>query len=256
MDPDPDAGSTAVTRRPIRPALRVAMARRVLAREGCDTGIAQHVSERDDNDLVWVSPLEFGEICRAEDVAAFALDGSADGSNSRDARRYAADYIELYRRRSDVRAVVHAHSFWVMVLCALGQEIGMYNSTASLLHERQVTWSDQIDPDRTRGERVADALGDREVLLMKNHGVVIASSSIERATVLACVVEQQARLHLEASERGADEMSPAHLRSTKAAHERAYVELSWAAHVRRLRHTDPDLFHPGRPEPRLQKDQR
>ena len=110
-----------------------------------------------------------------------------------------------------------------------------------------MTWTDPIDPGRTRGQRLAEAIGDREILLMKNHGIVIASASLERAAVLACVVEQQARLHLEASTRGATEMSDDHLRSTKAAHDRVYVEHSWAAHVRRLRQTDPDFFPPPRP---------
>ncbi len=227
-------------------SFRVAMARRILAREGCDTGIAQHVSERDDAGRIWVSPLEFGECCRPDDVAAFGLDSSLDGSlDGVDAERaagYASDYIELYRRRNDVRAVVHSHSFWAMVLCARGEQIGMYNSTASLLYDRQVTWADPIDPDRSRGQRLADALGDREILLMKHHGVVIASASLERATVLACVVEQQARLHLEASGRGATEMSDDHLRSTKDAHDRAYIGHSRSAHVRRLRALDPGFF--------------
>ena len=218
------------------------MARRILAREGCDTGIAQHVSERDDAGRIWVSPLEFGECCRPDDVAAFNLDGTLGDDDAERAAGYASDYIELYRRRSDVRAVVHSHSFWAMVLCARGERIGMYNSTASMLYDRQVTWADPIDPDRSRGQRLADALGDREILLMKHHGVVIASASLERAAVLACVVEQQARLHLEASSRGADEMSDDHLRSTKAAHDRAYVGHSWSAHVRRLRELDPDFF--------------
>lgn len=221
---------------------RIALARRILAREGCDTGIAQHVSERSDSGLVWVSPLEFGECCRPEDVAAFDLDGSMSGNDAARAAAYAADYVQLYRRRPDVRAVVHSHSFWAMVLCAQGDEIGMYNSTASLLYGRQVTWTDPIGPGRSRAERLADAIGDREILLMKNHGVVIASPSLERAVVLACVVEQQARLHLEASSRGSTEMTHEHLMSTKDAHERVYVEQSWAAHIRRLRRTDPGFF--------------
>lgn len=226
-------------------SFRVAMARRILALEGCDTGIAQHVSERDDADRVWVSPLGFGECCRPADVAAFGLAGSLDDARARRAAAYAADYIELYRRRRDVRSVVHSHSFWAMVLCARGEQIGMYNSTASLLYDRQVTWADPIDPQRSRGQRLADAMGDHEILLMKNHGVVIASASLERATVLACVVEQQARLHLEANGRGATEMTDEHLRSTKEAHERVYIGESWSAHVRRLRHIDPDFFESG-----------
>lgn len=99
-------------------ALRVAMARRIMARESCDTGIAQHVSERDESDRVWVSPLEFGECRRPENVCAFDLHGVPIDLNAEQAANCTSDYVEIYRRHLNVRAVLHSHSFWAMVLCS------------------------------------------------------------------------------------------------------------------------------------------
>ncbi len=227
------------------PRFRVAMARRMLYRSGCDTGIAQHVSERaDGSDSFWVTALEHGDITTPGSVARFDFDRTMvePGADHDPPLEFAPDYIEIYQRRPDVRAVVHTHSFWAMVLCAVGEAVGMFNTTASLLAGRQVVWADDLSRERPRGQRVADALGECTVLLMRNHGLVVAAGSLEAATVLATVVEEQAHLHLEAKAHGATEMPEEHLRSTRAAHDRTYVQHTWAANVRRLRVTDPDLF--------------
>lgn len=224
---------------------RVAMARRILHRNGCDTGIPQHVSERcADADEFWVTALDHGDTTTPGCVARFdfAKQLLEPGDEHSPPLEYAPDYIEIYQRRPDVRAVVHTHSFWAMVLCAVGEPVGMFNTTASLLHERQAVWADDLDRQRPRDVRIADALGDATVLLMRNHGLVVAGQSLEEATVLAGVVEEQAHLHLEASRRGATELPLEHLRSTRTAHDATYVRQTWAADVRRLRRTDPDLF--------------
>ncbi len=229
--------------------LRVAMARRMLYRNGCDTGIAQHVSERcDGEDAFWVTALEHGDMTTPGSVAKFdfAKRLVEGGDDTDPPLEYAPDYVEVYRRRPDVTAVVHTHSFWTMVLCATGSTIGMFNTTASLLHDRQVAWADELFDPMPRGERIAAALGESTILLMRNHGLVVAGRSLEEATVLACVVEEQAHLHLEATARGGTEMPVEHLRAMFKAHDRTYVRQTWAANVRRLRSTDPDLFAPPR----------
>jgi L-fuculose-phosphate aldolase len=227
------------------PRFRVAMARRMLFRNGCDTGIAQHVSERCDGvDEFWVTALDHGDITTPGSVARFDFGKQMvePGDAHDPPLEFAPDYIEIYQRRPDVRAVVHTHSFWTMVLCAVGAPVGMFNTTASLLSGRQAVWADDLDRTRSRGDRVADALGECTVLLMRNHGLVVAAESLEAATVLATVVEEQAHLHLEATARGGSEMPDEHLHSTRRAHDRTYVKQTWAANVRRLRATDPDLF--------------
>ncbi|MEO6122341.1 MAG: class II aldolase/adducin family protein [Ilumatobacteraceae bacterium] len=224
---------------------RVAMARRMLFRNGCDTGIAQHVSERcDGEEAFWVTALEHGDMTTPRSIAKFdfAKRMLESGEVLDPPLEYAPDYIEVYEDRPDVMAVVHTHSFWTMVLCTLGETIGMFNTTASLLADQQSAWADDLFDPRPRGRRIAEALGDRSILLMRNHGLVVAAGSLEAATVLACVVEEQARLHLEATARGGTEMPPEHIRSTFKAHDRTYVRHTWAANVRRLRVTDPDLF--------------
>jgi ribulose-5-phosphate 4-epimerase/fuculose-1-phosphate aldolase len=117
----------------------------------------------------------------------------------------------------------------------------MYNTTAALLHGEQIVLHEDRSSRERRGEQIADAFGRGRVVYLANHGLVVAGRTLEEAVVTAMVVEDQAQIHLAAHPRGAAPMDEALLASTKANHERVYVHATWAAGLRRLRVTDPDL---------------
>ena len=53
-----------------------------------------------------------------------------------------------------------------------------------------------------QGQAVAEALGDRRAVLMRNHGITVAGPSIEVATVWASELERSCRLQLAATQLG------------------------------------------------------
>ena len=71
---------------------------------------------------------------------------------------------------------------------------------------------------------------------------MVAADSLEKAVVFATVAEEQARVHLGAKSHGATEMAHEHLLLLREGYDVTYVRQTWAANVRRLRRTDPDLF--------------
>jgi L-fuculose-phosphate aldolase len=86
------------------------------------------------------------------------------------------------------------------------------------------------------------ALGSRRVLLIKNHGAVIASQSLENATIEALVLEQAARYHIEATAIGGTELPEAEVRRGREAYHKYFLPNMWEANLRRLRRSDADLF--------------
>ncbi len=52
------------------------------------------------------------------------------------------------------------------------------------------------------GELISQAIGDKHALLLAHHGLLIASSSIEEACILALAFERAARMHLLAASAG------------------------------------------------------
>ena len=117
----------------------------------------------------------------------------------------------IYRRRPDVNAIVHVHSHHISVLSSIeGQTVGMYNVVSVLFHDEQATYFDDGVKPHTD---VVDALGaDKHVVLMKNHGAIVASDSVENAVIEAITLERAARFHLECVAVGGTEIAEAEVR--------------------------------------------
>ena len=129
----------------------------------------------------------------------------------------------------------------------------MYNVAAVLFHDEQATYLDDgVKPHLA----VVDALGDKRVVLMKNHGAIIASDSLENATIEAITLEKAcARYHLECVAAGGTEIIEAEVLGGKAMYRKHYLPQMWGANLERLRRTDPDLFAwLGVPQPAGQPD--
>lgn len=224
------------------PRFRVAAARRILARAGCDSGVAGHVSERAPGATTFsVSAFGFFDETTPDQVVTADLDGQvvAGGWPASPAIKF---HAALYRARPDVGSVIHTHSHWVSTFVTRERPIGMYNVASVLFHEEQVLHTDDGSKPPVPGDEMAAKLGDRSVILIKNHGAIVVSDTLEKATILALTLEQAARYHLEAEAVGGTEFPAAEARRGKGKYHQHYLPQMWAACYRRLRASDPDLF--------------
>jgi L-fuculose-phosphate aldolase len=221
---------------------KIAAARRILARNGCESAVAGHVSARAAGEQAfWVSPFEYFDETLPDRVvkADFdlrLLEGDWEPSPA------ISFHAGIYRARPDVMSVIHTHSHYVSVLATTRQTVGMYNVASVLFYEDQALYEDDgTHPPVDAGVMTA-ALGSRRVLLIKNHGAVIASQSLEHATIEALVLEQAARYHIEATAIGGTEFPEAEVRRGREAYHKYFLPNMWEANLRRLRRSDPDLF--------------
>src|SRR6478735_2401537 len=165
MAPDPDPDPATMTPDDLR--FRIAAGRRILYREGCDSNVGGHVSARaEDGDGFWVTGFEYLDQTVAANVAK--LDFDLNPLVGEHELSPAVNFHALiYRRRPDVNAIVHVH----------------YHHISVLFHEEQATYFD--DGVRPHTD-VVDALGPaKHVVLMKNHGAIVASDSVENAVIEA-----------------------------------------------------------------------
>lgn len=220
---------------------RIAAARRMLHREGADSNVGGHVSARSEShdDAFWVTGFEYFDTTTPDRVAL--LDFDLNALQGELAMSPAVNFhARIYRERPDVNAIVHLHSHYVSVLSSVeGKTVGMYNVMAVLFHENQATY---LDDGVKSHLAVVDALGDNRVVIMKNHGAIIASDSLENATIEAIALEKSARYHLECEAIGGTEILEAEVLSGKAMYRKHFLPQMWAANLERLRRTDPDLF--------------
>jgi L-fuculose-phosphate aldolase len=218
---------------------RIAAARRILYREGCDSNIGGHVSARaQGEDAFWVTGLEYFDQTTPDRVCKLGFDLAAREGEI--AFSPAVNFhARIYETRPDVEAIVHLHSHFVSVFSSTGRTIGMYNVASVLFHDDQATFADDgVKPHL----EVVDALGTKRVVLMKNHGAIVASQSLEQATIEAVMLEQAARYHLECEAAGGTEIVPAEVVAGKSAYQKYFLPNMWEANVERLRRSDPDLF--------------
>jgi L-fuculose-phosphate aldolase len=218
---------------------RIAAGRRMLYREGCDSNVSGHVSARaPEGDGFWVTGFEYFDETMPANIAK--LDFDLNVVEGEHALSPAVNFHGLiYQLRDDVNAIVHLHSHYISVLSSLGVTVGMYNVAAVLFLDEQITYFDDGHKLHTQ---VAHDLGDKRVALMKNHGAIVASDTIEHAIIEAMTLEACARYHLECVAAGGTEILYDEVVGGKAMYRKHYLQQMWDANYRRLRKSDPDLF--------------
>jgi L-fuculose-phosphate aldolase len=221
------------------PRTMVAIAGRILDREGCAPGVGGQISVRD-------------PAGRGFHVAGFELLGRIDPSQvalvDDDLQVLAGTirlapalraHARLYRERPDVGAVVHLHSHHVAVLSSTGTTVGNYHVSSVLFSGEQVV---HVDDGSAPHSSVVDTLGDRRVAIMRNHGALVASDSIEHAVVEAVTLETCARLHLDCAAAGGAELHPDEVEAGRRNFRPHHLEHTWQAMLERTRVEHPELF--------------
>ncbi len=219
---------------------KVAASRRILYREGCDSNVGGHVSARAiGEEAFWATGFEYFDQTTPDKVAKldFSLRVVEGELSFSPALNF---HARIYQLRPDVKAIVHLHSHYLSVLSSVeGRAIGMYNVGSVLFHDDQATYFD--DGHRAHVD-VADALGDKRLVIMKNHGGIVASQSIESATIEALMAEQAARFHLECEAIGGTPILNDEVVGGRAMYFKHFIPNMWDANIARLRVSDPELF--------------
>lgn len=79
-------------------------------------------------------------------------------------------------------------------------------------------------------------------MILKNHGGIIASQSIESATIEALMAETAARYHLECEASGGTAILRDEVVAGREMYFKHFFPNMWESNLERLRRSDPDLF--------------
>jgi L-fuculose-phosphate aldolase len=183
----------------------VAWACRILAMLGYEDLTLGHVSARSSDDrTIYIKRkgVALGEVT-PEDVLAVALGGEqANGPDGMHLETVL--HTEVYKRRLDVRSVVHGHPPYATAFAATDAEFAYLTHDSVLFIEGISTYDGVPDLiiDERQGAQVADALGDGSVLLLRNHGVLVAERDIRWAVLASVLLERSVYLQTIASSLG------------------------------------------------------
>ncbi|MBM3584385.1 MAG: aldolase [Alphaproteobacteria bacterium] len=165
----------------------LAAAYRLAVMHGLHEGICNHftlaVPGHDDRFLVIPYGLHWSEVTASNLIVADDQGATVEGDGAVEGT---ALFIHgpVHRARPDARCVLHTHMPYATALTSLADgHLPMATQNAFGFHGR-IAYDDDycgLALDAAEGERLARVLGDRDVLMMANHGVLALGATVAEA---------------------------------------------------------------------------
>lgn len=103
-------------------------------------------------------------------------------------------HLAVYRVRDDVNAIVHTHSPFATAFAVKGRKIDPVTTEASF-YGNEVGLVKPAPPGSNKlASGAAQALKDKDVCLLQNHGVITIGQTIDEAYLKAVYVEETAKV--------------------------------------------------------------
>jgi ribulose-5-phosphate 4-epimerase/fuculose-1-phosphate aldolase len=165
---------------------RLAAAFRLFSRYGFDEGVAGHITARDPErkDHFWVNPfgMHFGQICASDLILVNHRGEVVEGKYSVNVAAFAI-HSQVHAARPDVVAAAHAHSLYGKSWSTLGRLLDPLTQDACAFYEDHAVFADftGVVYQTSEGERIAQALGERKAMILRNHGLLTVGHTVDEA---------------------------------------------------------------------------
>jgi ribulose-5-phosphate 4-epimerase/fuculose-1-phosphate aldolase len=174
------------------------------AQHGFEEGVCNHFSAivPGHHDLFFVNPYgyAFAEIS-ASRLLICDFDGNViEGEGKPEATAFYI-HARLHKAMPRVKAAFHTHMPNATALCLIeGPPLLWLGQTALKFYGRTAVDENYngLALDTSEGDRIATAMGDADILFLKNHGVMIAGASIAQAWDDLYYLERAAEVQLKA----------------------------------------------------------
>lgn len=153
-------------------------------------------------------------------------------------------HTEIYARRPDVGAVVHSHPLYATAFGATNARLELLTHDAVLFVDGVSVFEDspELITEREQGCAVAEAIGSRRAVILRNHGVVVADKDVRWAVLGAITLERAIRLQSIASTLGELRPIPRDVAASLFAdkYQERFLDEYWEAWIRRARRAGAD----------------
>ena len=237
----------------------LAAAYRLIALEGMDDGIYTHISARlpdgpDGEKRFLMNPygLRFDEVTASnlvtvDETGAVVDDPYGAGVNAAGFTIHSA----VHMARHDAVCVLHTHTVAGVAVSSIQEGVLPLNQWSAQFFGR-VAFHDYegIALDLDERQRIVADLGDKYVMLLRNHGTLLLGRSVAEAMKLALNLERSCRAQIAALGMGltpvvlSDEVAEHTAQQYQAAYDSTEAgnapDPEWAAMLRRLDKAAPD----------------
>ncbi|MEP7366306.1 MAG: class II aldolase/adducin family protein [Acidobacteriota bacterium] len=172
-------------------------ARRIL-KENLATGAGGNISARwEDTMLISPSGLSLEEVDPAQYVEVDVPSGDIRAQNGLRPSSEVLMHLACYRKRPEVRAVVHTHPQYTIALTSSGHDLAPMFADALIYMGSSVPHLDYITVTTPElAVAVGEAIKEANCLVLRNHGAVTVGENLKQAFWRACTVEEAARIQV------------------------------------------------------------
>ncbi|KAK7053017.1 hypothetical protein VNI00_004338 [Paramarasmius palmivorus] len=189
---------------------RLAQALRIFGNRGFDEGPAGHITVRDPikTDCFWVNPLGIHfKLIQPEDLLLVDHSGNIlEESGPCRLLNTAAFMIhsKIHEARPDVVCAAHSHSTYGKAFSALGIPLDMISQDSCCFHNDCVLYNAfrGIVFEEEEGSAITAALGSHKAAILQNHGILVATDSIEASIHFYIQLEKACQIQLLAEATG------------------------------------------------------
>lgn len=183
---------------------KIALSARILASEGHFGGLAGQLTARiaKDRFLTLALGTAFDEANPSDFIVVDDNLNVIDGRGiPNPATRF---HLWIYKHRPSVRSIVHTHPPATSALSMIGQPLIVAHMDMCMFQDQCAYLPDWpgLPIGDEEGVIISEALGNKKVVLLANHGLIATFNTIEEAAYLAYFFERAAALQLTASAAG------------------------------------------------------
>ena len=159
------------------------------------SGKSGNISKRIKNsngDIVAITPtLKSLANLNQEDIVLVDLDGNLLTNGNPSSELFM--HLEIYKKRNDVNGIVHTHSPYATGFAFSNKRIKRLEGFGEI-KDPYLPWIGYEKPGSEElALKVGDNVGEGDVLILKNHGVVCFSKNLKEAESLAVFIEESAK---------------------------------------------------------------
>jgi ribulose-5-phosphate 4-epimerase/fuculose-1-phosphate aldolase len=186
---------------------RLAAGFRLFSKFGFEEGVAGHITARDpiEPNTFWVNPfaVPFAHVSVSKLIRVNDTGQVVEGDYAVNEAAFCI-HSRVHEARPDVVAAAHSHSTYGRALSALGELLEPITQDVCAFYDDHALFDDYtgVVTDLEEGKRIAKALGENKAVILRNHGLLTAGTTVDSAVWWFITMERSCQVQLLAKAAG------------------------------------------------------
>lgn len=154
---------------------------KISAKRGFTPGYSGNISARCGQNILITSTGSANGFLKEEDICLIDFDGNLiEGEKAPSSEKFL--HIEFYNKRPDVNAILHFHSPYLSTFAIRGENLNEKIMAEIIYAFGEIPIADYALPgSKDLVEKTSFYFNNNDVILMKNHGVIVGGKNLKDA---------------------------------------------------------------------------